>query len=79
MEQLFLIAAVTVFITALIAHTKGKSFFLWWLYGMFFFLVTLPHSLLVLPYRSLREARETAGNTKKCPNCAEMTKAEAIV
>lgn len=32
-------------IAAIIAMKKGRSFFTWWLYGMWLFLIALVHSL----------------------------------
>jgi hypothetical protein len=34
-------------IPAMIAHRKGRNFFLWWIYGGALFIVALIHSLLL--------------------------------
>jgi hypothetical protein len=36
-------------IPAYIADSKGRNFFLWWLYGWMLFLVALIHSLVMKP------------------------------
>lgn len=56
-------------IPASIAKSKGRSFGLWWIYGMALFIVALPHSLIMGP----------AGTKRKCPSCAEMIQTEAKV
>jgi hypothetical protein len=48
---------------AMIAKTKGRSFFLWWLYGGAVFIVALIHSLIMKNQNDTR--------AKYCPNCAE--------
>ena len=42
----FLVAVIGL-LPALIASSKGRNFFLWWLYGALFFIIALPHSLLL--------------------------------
>jgi hypothetical protein len=59
---------------------KGYSFTDWWLYGPGFFIIALPHSLLLKPNAKEIENRElSAGGSKKCPFCAELVKQEAVV
>lgn len=69
-------AALLGLIPANIAHSKGRSFGLWWFYGWMLFIVALVHALLL-------EADETAlaiaAGGKKCPYCAEIVKPDAIV
>ncbi len=46
---MFVIVFFIGLIPAIIASGKGKSFFLWWIYGMAIFIVALPHSLIIKP------------------------------
>lgn len=39
-------------IPALIAHRKGRNFFLWWIYGGALFIIALIHSLLITTHVS---------------------------
>ena len=79
MEMVFFAAFVGL-IPAAIAHGKGRSFGLWWLYGFLLFIIALIHSLVIgkdtaaLDRRALR-----VGAMKKCRYCAEVIKAEATV
>ena len=54
-----------------IAHSKGRSFLLWWLYGAAIFIVALPHSI-VMDHRGDR-----SGERKKCLFCESVTYAGA--
>jgi hypothetical protein len=56
-------------IPAAIASSKGRSFFLWWIYGMALFIVALPHSLMMGP----------EGSKRKCPYCSETIQTTASV
>jgi hypothetical protein len=56
-------------IPAAIASSKGRSFVLWWIYGMALFIVALPHALIMGP----------AGTKRTCPHCGEYMLATATV
>jgi hypothetical protein len=78
--EILILAAVIGLIPAAIAQSKGHSFGAWWLYGAALFIVALPHSLLLKANAKEIENRQlSSGDTKKCPFCAEVIKAEAVV
>ena len=54
---------------AFIAHHKGHSFVLWWVYGALAFIVALPHSLL-MGSNSFRDESKAQG-ARSCPYCHE--------
>lgn len=76
MEILF-IAMVIGFIPAIIANKKGRDFLPWYLYGVLLFIVALIHSLVLEAPTKVKEARLAGDGYRKCPQCAEMIKAEA--
>lgn len=55
-------------IPAFIAQSKGRSAFIWWLYGAALFLIALPHSLLLKPRET---APASSPQRRACPHCAE--------
>lgn len=61
---------------AFIAHKKGRSFFLWWVYGTLTCLIALIHSLFLKKNDAALSQDESL---KKCPYCAEYIKKEAKV
>lgn len=64
----FLVVAMLIgLIPAAIAHSKGRSFFWWWVFGAALFIVALPAAMLA------------ASDLKVCPHCAERVKREARV
>lgn len=76
----FWITAILIgLIPAAIAHSKGRSFVLWWLYGAALFLVAIIHAIVLSPARSVQEAQARSEGKKKCPFCAEMIQGEATV
>lgn len=77
--EFFLGAIVLGIIPALIAHSKGRSFFEWWVYGALLFIVALVHSLVIRKDIAAEEKEMVAfEGMKKCPFCAELVKREAI-
>jgi len=58
-------------IPAFIARNKGRSFFIFWVYGIFLWPVALIHSLVMKDETVARPMR-------KCPYCAELILAEAF-
>ena len=77
----FLVVAILIgLIPAAIAQSKGKSFVAWWLYGAALFIVALPHSLLMkADVKQIERDQIQSGTSRKCPFCAEIIKAEAVV
>lgn len=68
-------------VTAMIAHSKGRPPFWWFIYGALLALVAIPHALLIGPDgrigRPLEPDPRPSGDTRKCPACAEVIKSEA--
>ena len=82
MEALFLTligAAVLGVIPAMIAASKGRTFFLWWIYGAALFIIALPHALLTNKNVKVLDDRQLADGMRKCPACAELVRHEALV
>lgn len=77
--EVLVIAVLIGLIPAAIAHGKGKSFVLWWVYGAAIFIVALPHALIMKPDVKSVENRSLMTGSKKCPHCAELIKDEAKV
>ena len=64
---------------AFIASNKGRSFVTWWVYGAALFIIALPHALMLKEDTRAIEDRQLERGNQKCPYCAEIIKAEAIV
>ena len=77
--EFILLAALLGLLPAYIAMNKGKSFALWWLYGVLLFIVALPHALLMKSDVATLERQALSSGMKKCPHCAELIKQEAKV
>lgn len=66
-------------IPAAIASNKGYSFVGWWLFGAALWIVALPMALMLKPnLQAIEQGQVATGAMKKCPDCAELVKAEAI-
>ena len=55
---------------AFVAHHKGHSFAVWWVYGAVAFIVALPHALLTANNNSLANESALHGG-RVCPYCRE--------
>jgi hypothetical protein len=67
-------------ITGAIARSKGRSFLGFFIYGFLLFPIALIHALVMRrDNQSLDRMALEAGDTKKCPACAEIIKAEARI
>lgn len=62
-------------IPAFIAKSKGRSFFLWYVYGVALFIVALIHSIII----KKNDNAFVGEGMVKCPYCAEFVKKEAKV
>ena len=79
MEFLF-IALLLGVIPAMIAKNKGREFFIWYIYGVFLFLIALIHSIVIKENKEILDDRQMEdGTMKKCEFCAELIKTEAKV
>ncbi|PTR05282.1 MULTISPECIES: zinc ribbon domain-containing protein [unclassified Novosphingobium] len=72
------VAALLGIIVGAIAHSKGRNFFLWWLYGAAIFIVAIVHVLVIKPDKKALEAQAIDNDGKKCPMCAEVVKRDAL-
>lgn len=77
--EILVIGALLGLIPAMVAQSKGKSFGLWWFYGAMFFIIALPHALIMSADKKSVEEKQLSEGMKKCPYCAELVKQEAIV
>lgn len=79
MFTVFVLLLFFAMVPAAIAHSKGRSFFLWWLYGMAFFIVALPHALLIKVDQDSLDAKGINQGQRICPHCAELIREKANV
>lgn len=77
--QMWMWAILIGLIPAMIAQKKGRSFVGFWIYGALLFIIALPHALIMSPNAKAVERNALDAGGKKCPHCAEIIKAEAIV
>jgi len=81
-----IVAALLGLIPAKIAQSKGYSFGKWWVYGFLIFIVAIIHACVLKPTGETKTntkgsslSKASAGDTKKCPYCAETIKSEAAI
>ncbi|MDO7835757.1 hypothetical protein Q4610_11960 [Sphingobium sp. HBC34] len=75
--EVLIILAVLGGVVAILANSKGFDTFGWFLYGALLFPIALAHALVKPPIdRSPISPNQT---DKKCPQCAELIKVEAVV
>ncbi len=73
-----ILALLLGFIPAAIASSKGHAAFPWYIFGVLLFVLALPCALLLKPEKEFIEREQRADGMKKCPDCAEMVRGEAI-
>ena len=66
-------------VVALIANSKGRNTGAWFLYGALIWPVALIHILVTPAASGAVEVRQLAEGGKKCPDCAEVIKVDALV
>lgn len=80
MEYILPLVLLLGFVPAMIARSKGRSFFGWYVYGVVLFIIALVHSLLLKQDMVAQEEQALAGGgQKRCPFCAELIKKGAVV
>jgi len=62
-----------------IAHSRGRSFVIWWLYGIVLPPFALVHALGIPRVRTVRDRQLLAEGMKACPHCAELIRAGACL
>ena len=73
------VAAILGVLVGMIAKSKGRAFFPWWLYGALIFIVAIVHVLIIKPNAAHVEREALSAGGKKCPSCAEIVKEQARV
>ena len=66
-------------IPALIAHSKGRSFWLWYIYGAALFIIALVHSLLISKSEAVKIRELKKQGYFECPYCRELVRSGAVV
>lgn len=67
----FVLLFTIALIPAALAKSKGRSFILWYIYGVLFWIIAMIHSLLI--------SADSAKGMVECPYCAELIKKDAKV
>lgn len=78
--RLYLIVCVFLgMIPGMIAKNKGRSFIVWWAYGVILFIPALPHALLLKPDIDAIKRKKVKKGMRKCPFCAEWTPKDSAI
>ena len=77
--EMVLIVLVLGIIPALIAQSKGRNFFAWYIYGVLLFIVALIHSLVISKSPEAIKKEQLAQGYFDCPYCKEPVKQGASV
>jgi len=79
MELLFIFWVVMAIVCAVIASSKGRSGFGFFVYGFLLWPIALIHALVMPSATRLETGPRADPDSVKCPHCAEQIKAEAKV
>lgn len=75
-----LIALVLGLIPASIAQNRGRSFLGWYIFGFLLWIVALPCALMIPNDQAAKDRHQLeGGGARRCPHCAEIIRAEALV
>ena len=66
-------------IPAFIASGKGRSFVLWYIYGVCLLIVAIPHSIIISKTTEQKDRALKSAGYVECPYCKEPVKAGAVV
>ena len=75
----FAIWVVMGLVVAIIASSKGKSGLGWFVYGLLIWPIALVHILVTSRDQRTEDRRALSSGGKKCPECAEIVKQDALV
>ena len=73
----FIVNVGLALIPAAIAQSKGRSFFGYWVFGLFFFVIALVVALVISDESDTRRAVQAGPRRVPCPRCAELVAAGA--
>jgi len=71
--EILITALIIGIIPAMIAKSKGRDFFLWYIYGVAMFILALPHALLIKD-TSPTSKDITPETHMRCPDCKEFVR-----
>lgn len=66
-------------IPAFIASSKGRSFALWYIYGVCLLIVAIPHSIIISKTAEQKDKELKSAGYVECPYCKEPVKTGAVV
>lgn len=66
-------------IPAFIASSKGRSFVLWYIYGVCLLIVAIPHSIIISKTAEQKDKELKSAGYVECSYCKEPVKAGAVV
>ena len=76
----FIVLLCIAVIPAGIAKSKGRSFGLWYIYGIFLWIVALIHSIVLKEnIEQTTRSSFTGKSEKRCPHCSEFVSINATV
>ena len=77
--DMVLILLVLALIPAFIARSKGRSFALWYIYGVCLLIVAIPHSIIISKTTEQKDKELKSAGYVECLYCKEPVKAGAVV
>lgn len=77
--EMIIVLLVLAIIPAMIAHSKGRNFALWYLYGVAILIIAFPHSLLISKTEEKKKEEKKEQGYVECPFCKEPVKKGAVV